>query len=60
MDELKPFLAIIADGKPLTAQQATQAFDAILSGQASAAQIGAFLAGLRVRGETVEEITAGA
>ncbi|MEL0072420.1 MAG: anthranilate phosphoribosyltransferase [Rhodobiaceae bacterium] len=60
MDELKPFLAVIADGKPLTSQQATQAFDAILSGQASAAQIGAFLAGLRVRGETVEEITAGA
>ena len=44
----------------LSAAEATQAFEIILAGEATPAQIGAFLMALRVRGETVEEITAGA
>ena len=39
------------------ADEAEAAFDIIMSGQATDAQIGAFLMALRVRGETVDEIT---
>ncbi|MBM3580854.1 MAG: anthranilate phosphoribosyltransferase [Alphaproteobacteria bacterium] len=53
---LKPLLAKVADGKALSEAEAAAAFDIIMSGEATAAQIGGFLMGLRVRGETVEEI----
>lgn len=59
-DDLKPTLALIAEGKPLTRADAETAFTTIMEGRAEDAQIGAFLMGLRVRGETVEEIAAGA
>ncbi|MDP7668313.1 MAG: anthranilate phosphoribosyltransferase [Rhodospirillales bacterium] len=55
--DLKPFLAKLAEGRSLDADEAEAAFDIIMSGSASQAQIGAFLMALRVRGETVEEIT---
>jgi anthranilate phosphoribosyltransferase len=54
---LKPVLAKVADGKALSEQEAAEAFDIIMSGEATAAQIGAFLMALRLRGETVEEIS---
>lgn len=57
---LRPFLATVAEGKPLSAAEAEQAFDIIMSGDATPAQIGAFLMALRVRGETVDEITGAA
>ncbi len=60
MGQLKPLLALVADGKTLTRQQAETAFDIMMTGNATPAQIGAFLMALRVRGETVEEITAAA
>ncbi len=60
MDALKPFLTTISSGVTLSAAEATEAFEIILAGEATPAQIGAFLMALRVRGETVEEITAGA
>ncbi|MBM3566768.1 MAG: anthranilate phosphoribosyltransferase [Alphaproteobacteria bacterium] len=53
---LKPLLALIAEGKTLNERQAAEAFDIIMSGEATPAQLGAFLMGLRVRGETVDEI----
>lgn len=56
-DALKPFLATVADGKSLSAEDAEAAFNVIMSGDATAAQIGGFLMALRVRGETVDEIT---
>ena len=56
-DALKPLLAKVADGNTLNADEAEAAFDIIMSGQATDAQIGAFLMALRVRGETVDEIT---
>ncbi|MCR9255009.1 MAG: anthranilate phosphoribosyltransferase [Alphaproteobacteria bacterium] len=59
-DALKPLLDIAATGRPLTEAEAEQAFDIIMSGGATDAQIGAFLMALRVRGETVDEITAAA
>jgi anthranilate phosphoribosyltransferase len=54
---MKPLLAAVATGKPLTEAESRAAFDIIMSGEATPAQIGGFLMALRVRGETVEEIT---
>ena len=57
MEALKPLLALVATGRGLSRDEAQTAFDLLLSGQATSAQMGAFLMGLRVRGETVDEIT---
>lgn len=56
-DAMKPLLAIVADGKHLNEEQASQAFEIMMTGEATPTQIGAFLMALRVRGETVDEIT---
>lgn len=56
----KVLLGIVGSGKSLSLPQAQRAFDIMMSGEASPAQMGAFLMALRQRGETVEEITAGA
>ncbi|HEV2337060.1 MAG TPA: anthranilate phosphoribosyltransferase, partial [Stellaceae bacterium] len=55
--DLKPLLAQIASGRALSESEAQAAFDIIMSGNATPSQIGAFLMALRVRGETVDEIT---
>src|SRR6202042_3306913 len=54
---LKPFLARLAAGETLSDGQAEAAFDVIMSGEATPAQIGALLMAMRVRGETVAELT---
>jgi anthranilate phosphoribosyltransferase len=56
MADIKPFLAKVAAGNPLSYEDACQAFDIMMSGEATPSQIGALLMGLRVRGETVDEI----
>ncbi|MCL6708725.1 anthranilate phosphoribosyltransferase [Pseudomonas sp. R2.Fl] len=56
MSGLKPHIAKLAGRQPLTRQEASEAFDILMSGEASPAQIGGFLMALRVRGETVDEI----
>ncbi|MGF9691321.1 anthranilate phosphoribosyltransferase [Rhizobium sp. 0TCS1.26] len=56
MPDLKPFIAKVANGEPLSRDQARDAFDILMSGQATPSQIGGFLMALRVRGESVEEI----
>mgnify|MGYP001026031618 FL=1 len=60
MDALKPILQKLAQGNSLSSSEASQAFDIILNGGASSGQIGGFLMALQQRGETIEEITAGA
>ena len=60
MSELKAFIGKVADGRPLTAEEAAEAFDIMMSGSASLPQIAGFLMALRVRGETVDEITGAA
>ncbi|MDQ4059739.1 MAG: anthranilate phosphoribosyltransferase [Pseudomonadota bacterium] len=60
MTDLKRLIATAAGGKPLTRQEAAEAFDIIMSGEATPAQMGGFLMALRVRGETVDEIAAAA
>ena len=56
MGEFQEFVAKVADGASLSENEAAAAFDSIMSGGASEAQMGAFLMALRLRGETVEEI----
>ena len=57
MTEFKDLIGIVAAGQSLTREQAQAAFDIMMSGDATPSQIGGFLMALRVRGETVEEIT---
>jgi len=58
--DLKSLLADVALGRTLSERDAEAAFDIIMSGNATPSQIGAFLMALRLRGETVEEITGAA
>ncbi len=57
MSELKPIIAKAADGKPLSRDEARTAFNIMMSGDATPSQIAGLLMALRVRGETVDEIT---
>jgi anthranilate phosphoribosyltransferase len=57
VSDLKPLIAAIAGGRSLDEKDAAQAFDILMSGDATPAQIGGFLMALRVRGETVAELT---
>lgn len=56
MSGLKPLLGAIAAGRILSRAEAETAFGQLLAGEATAAQVGALLMGMRVRGETVDEI----
>jgi anthranilate phosphoribosyltransferase len=58
--EIKAIIATVAAGRTLTLDEAREAFDIMMSGDATPAQVGALLMGLRVRGETVDELTGGA
>ena len=57
MSDLKPLIAKAADGKALTRKEAETAFSVMMSGEATPSQIAGLLMALRVRGETVDEIT---
>jgi anthranilate phosphoribosyltransferase len=56
-DDFKGLIAKVASGAALTRDEAARAFDRMMSGEATPSQMGALLMALRVRGETVEEIT---
>jgi len=57
MSALKTHIAKVATGAALSFEEAREAFDIIMSGDATPGQIGGFLMALRVRGETVSEIS---
>ena len=57
MDDLKSIIGKVATGASLSREEAASAFDAMMSGEATPSQMGGLLMALRVRGETVEEIT---
>ncbi len=57
MAEIKNLIGHVASGAALSRDMAYQAFDAMMSGDVTPSQIGGLLMGLRVRGETVDEIT---
>lgn len=54
---LKPYIFQVIEGKDLTEQEAIEAMDCIMSGGATDAQIGSFVTALRMKGETIPEIT---
>ena len=56
-EKLQPFLSKLSRGEDLSRVDAEVAFEIIMSGEAHEAQIGAFLMGLRLKGETIDEIT---
>ena len=57
MDDLKSIIGKVATGASLSREEAASAFDSMMSGEATPSQMGGLLMALRVRGETVEEIT---
>ncbi|MFI5000567.1 MAG: anthranilate phosphoribosyltransferase [Reyranellales bacterium] len=60
MDDFRGLLAKVGNGDSLGIDEAERAFDIMTSGNATPAQMGAFLMGLKVRGETAEELAGGA
>src|SRR5499426_582380 len=56
-DELRGLIAKAATGAALTREEAARGFDTMMSGEATPSQMGGLLMALRVRGETVDEIT---
>jgi anthranilate phosphoribosyltransferase len=57
---LKTAIQQLVDGKDLGEEEMEAAMDVIMSGKATPAQIGAFITALRLKGETIEEITGAA
>jgi anthranilate phosphoribosyltransferase len=57
MPDMKLLIAKAANGVALSRAEAREAFNIMMSGDATPSQIAGFLMALRVRGETVDEIT---
>ena len=57
MERFKAMIGKVATGESLSRDEAAHAFDKMMSGEATPAQMGGLLMGLRIRGETVDEIT---
>src|SRR3979490_617860 len=57
MDDLKALIGKVATGATLSREEAAPAFASMMSGEAPPWQMGGLLMALRVRGETVDEIT---
>jgi anthranilate phosphoribosyltransferase len=57
---LRAAIGKVAGGESLTQEEAAEAFELMMSGLATDAQVGALLMGMRLRGETVEEIAGAA
>ncbi len=53
---LRSALRALSDGSPLSEAVVAEAFGAVMAGEATTAQIGALLLGLRARGETPAEL----
>jgi anthranilate phosphoribosyltransferase len=60
IDDFRGLLAKVGNRQTLSLAEAERAFDIMTSGNATPAQMGAFLMGLKVRGETAEELAGGA
>lgn len=58
MSDFKTLLSLLAESRPLSGDQARALFAACLRGEPTPAQMAAAVTALRLRGETVEEITA--
>jgi len=60
IEDFRGLLAKIGNGQSLSVEEAERAFAIMTSGDATPAQMGAFLMGLKVRGETADELAGGA
>jgi anthranilate phosphoribosyltransferase len=58
--DFRALIAHLAAGNSLSVEQSERAFDIMMADEATPAQMGGLLMALRVRGETVDEITGGA
>lgn len=58
--DIKEALSIVVSGEDLTRDQMSAVMRQIMTGEATDAQIGGFLTAMRIKGETVAEITAAA
>ena len=54
---MKHAIKKVTEGTHLTEKEAKRAMEIVLSGEATQAQIGSFLTALRMKGETVDELT---
>ena len=59
-NELRGLVQKVSTGASLTRVEIQTALKSMMTGEATAAQMGAFLMAMRVRGETVDEITGAA
>jgi anthranilate phosphoribosyltransferase len=57
---MKELIGHVATGRPLGLAESREAFEILMAGDATPAQVGGFLMALRARGETVDEIAGGA
>lgn len=57
-DAFKPLLSRLANGHTLSAEEAGEFFAACLRGEPTSSQVAAAITAMRLRGETVEEISA--
>jgi len=57
MSDFKSLIGKLGTGTPLSRDEAAAAFAYMMSGEATPAQVGGLLMAMRVRGETVDEIT---
>ena len=53
---IKQAITQVVEGKHLSEEEMTLVMNQIMSGDASPAQIGAFITALRMKGETIDEI----
>ncbi len=60
MTDLRGAIDKVVSGKELSEREATEAFELVMAGEATPAQLGAFLIALKMRGEAVTEITGAA
>lgn len=60
IEPLRDALRALAAQQALTAEECRRAFDVVMNGEATAAQVAALLMALRVKGETAEEVAGAA
>ena len=58
--DMQAAIKTVTERQDLSSEQMQQVMRTIMTGEATSAQIGGFLIGLRMKGETVDEIAAAA
>ena len=58
--DMQSAIRAVTESRDLSREQMTSVMRLIMTGEATQAQIGGFLVGLRMKGETVDEIAAAA